>query len=190
MLQELIMKNRSYRRFFQEKPVPSDVLRKLIEQASFTPSGANRQPLKYIITENSKTNEEVYKTLKWAAYLPDWDGPQEGEQPSAYILVLGDTTIASEYYADPGIVMQTILLGAVEEGFGGCIFASIDRDMLREVLAIPEELKILYVLALGKPKEAVVLEEMKNGDVKYWRDSSGTHHVPKRGVDELIAGIR
>ncbi len=190
MLHELIQKNRSYRRFFQDKSVPSEVLRKLIEQASFTPSASNRQPLKYILATDSKINGEIYKTLKWAGYLTDWDGPQEGERPSAYIVVLGDTDIVSEYYADPGIAMQTILLGAVEEGFGGCILVSIDRNALRGVLAIPEKFKILYVIALGKPKETIILESIKNGDVKYWRDSIGTHHVPKRGVDELIIDIK
>ena len=186
MLKELILKNRSYRRFYQDDAVPAGVLRKLIDLASITPSGANKQPLKYILTSDSGVNKAVFNTLKWAGYLSDWTGPAEGERPSAYIVVLGDTGIASEYYADPGIAMQTILLGAVEEGYGGCILASVDRDVLRKELNISGRYKILYVIALGKPKETVVLEEIKNGDVKYWRDESGIHHVPKRGVDELI----
>lgn len=186
MLKELILKNRSYRRFYQDEQIPLSVLRKSIDLASLTPSAANKQPLKYLIITDPHVNNSVFTTLTWAGYLSDWDGPEEGERPSAYIVVLGDSDISQEYYADPGIVMQTILLGVVEEGFGGCIIASVNRDQLRNDLNIPERYRILYVIALGKPMETVVLEAVREGDIKYWRDSSGIHHVPKRDVDELI----
>lgn len=47
-------------------------------------------------------------------------------------------------------------------------------------------MKIMYVIALGKPVEKIVLEEIGDGDYKYWRDATGTHHVPKRTLEELI----
>ena len=79
-----------------------------------------------------------------------------------------------------------MLLTAVEEEFGGCIIGSVQRERLRSILEIPEHYKIIQVLALGKPAEEVVIEDMVNGDIKYWRDKEGVHHVPKRGLDELI----
>jgi nitroreductase len=132
-------------------------------------------------------NQKIFPCLAWAAYLKDWGGPAEGERPSAYIIILGDTEIAKDFNLDPGIAAQTIMLGATERGFGGCMIASIRRETLREVLGIPERYQILLVLALGKPKEKVVLEPVgPDGDIRYYRDSEGMHHVPKRSLDEII----
>ncbi len=189
MLKDLVLKNRSYRRFYQNVSIPYSTLKEFIELSRVTPSAANRQPLKYILSRTEERNEIIFNTLSWAGYLHDWPGPSEGEKPSAYIIVLGDTEISRQYYVDPGIAMQTILLGAVEQGFGGCIFAAVDRDTLRSALSVQERYEILYVVALGKPKETVLLEEIKDGDVKYWRNGKGIHHVPKRSVNELILEI-
>jgi nitroreductase len=122
--------------------------------------------------------------------LKDWNGPVEGERPSAYIIILCDTDISSSAGVDHGIAAQSILLGATEMGLGGCIIGSIKRDRLREALDIPARYEILLVLAPGKPKEKVVLETAgDNGDIKYWRDSEGIHHVPKRHLDDIILDI-
>ena len=66
------------------------------------------------------------------------------------------------------------------------MIGSIKRNELREELNIPLQYEILLILALGKPVEKVVVDEISNGDVKYWRDSDKTHHVPKRNLNELI----
>jgi nitroreductase len=127
--------------------------------------------------------------LAWARYLKDWSGPREGEKPAGYIVVLGDTEIAKSFGCDHGIAAQTILLGVVEKGLGGCMVASLDKDGLRQALKIPDRFEILLVLALGKPREKVVIETLKpDGDVKYWRDGDGVHHVPKRRLDDIILG--
>ncbi len=186
MLKELVLKSRSYRRFFQDAALSRKTLEDLISLARVTPSAANKQPLKFILSYSREKNERIFKTLTWAGYLPDWPGPEEGEKPAAYVVVLGDTSISSQYYVDPGIVMQTMLLGAVEQGYGGCIFASINRAALAEDLSIPHRYEILYVVALGKPKEIVHIEDIHDNDVTYWRDSEGVHHVPKRKTGELI----
>ena len=186
MLRDLLLKNRSYRRFYQEAEISMETLKDLIALSRITPSAANKQPLKYILSVEKEKNAEIFSTLAWAGYLPQWKGPEEGERPSAYIIVLGDTDIAKQYSIDPGITIQSILLGAVEKDYGGCIFASIDKKSLRAVLSLPERFEILYVIALGKPKETVVLDTIKDNDIKYWREENGTHHVPKRSMEELI----
>jgi hypothetical protein len=129
----------------------------------------------------------VFPLLGWAGYLKDWPGPAEGERPSAYIIVLGDKEIRRSFGCDHGIAAQSILLGATEKGLGGCIIGSVQKEGLREALEIPSRYEILLVIALGKPKETVVLEEIDpGGDIKYYRDEHGVHHVPKRSLDELI----
>lgn len=187
MIETLIIKNRSCRRFFQDEQVPMDTLRKLVNLARLSASAANLQPLKYILSSDPHKNEMIFSCLAWAGYLQEWPGPPEGERPSAYIIAVGDTAIAKTFATDLGIAAQSILLGAREHNLAGCMIGSIKRELLREMLHIPERFEILLVIALGKPKETVVLEEMGPGDsIKYWRDEYGTHHVPKRPLDEII----
>ncbi len=189
MLHELTVRTRSYRRFHQGVPVHMETLRNLVELARLTASGANLQPLKYVLSCDPGTNNRIFPLLRWAAYLKDWTGPAEGEQPAAYIVILGDKTLRKEFGVDPGIAAQTIMLGATEQGLGGCIIASVDRTALRDVLSIPDLYEILLVLALGKPSETVVLEAVgPDGDIRYYRDAEGVHHVPKRLLATLILG--
>ena len=187
MFIELIKKNRSYRRFFQDEPVSTETLKELLECARLSPSGSNVQPLKYILSNTAEKNAVIFDHLAWAGYLTDWDGPEEGERPAGYIIILGDKEIRDSFGVDHGIAAQSILLGAVDKGLGGCIFGSIQRKKLREALNIPSRFDILLIIALGKPKETVVLEDAgENGDIKYYRDEKQVHHVPKRTLDELI----
>ena len=190
MLKELIKKNRTYRRFYQDVEIDRSVLKELIDLARLSSSGANLQPLKYIVSNEPVKNETIFKHLKWAGYLKDWDGPEEGERPSAYIVMLADTNISKNVLWDHGIACQSILLGACEKGLGGCMFGAVDRPKLREDLNIPDEYEILLVIALGKPKEEVVLEELsENGDIKYYRDENKVHYVPKRKLEDIILDI-
>lgn len=187
MFRDLVLKNRSYRRFYQDSAVSQDALRGLADLARITGSAGNKQPLKYYLSSDPSTNAKIFSTLAWAGYLKDWPGPSEGERPSAYIVMLGDTEIANSYNFDNGIAAQTILLGAVEQGLGGCMILSVQKEKLRELLKIPARFEILLVIALGKPKETVVLEDLgAEGDVKYWRDKDQVHHVPKRLLKDVI----
>ncbi|MFZ0280977.1 MAG: nitroreductase family protein [Bacteroidales bacterium] len=185
-LKNLVYKTRSYRRFDESHRIPYSTLENLVNLARFSASGANRQPLKYLLYNSGEDCERVFPSVIWAAYLKDWDGPVSGERPSGYIIILGDKAISEAFGFDPGISAQTIMLGATEAGLGGCMIASIRRDILRNELKIPEIFDILLILALGKPVENVIIEEIKDGDVRYWRDSQANHHVPKRSLEELI----
>ena len=187
IISELVQKSRSYRRFDESKKVAPDQLRALAGLGKYIPSGANRQPLKYILSCSREINERIFECLAWAAYLKNWKGPQPGERPSAYIVILGDTSISDDFGCDHGIAAQTVMLGAVEMGLGGCILGAIDRGRLRQNLEIPDRYKVLLVLALGTPVEAVVVEDIGvDGSIRYWRDEAHVHHVPKRDMQELI----
>jgi nitroreductase len=186
MIRDLILKNRSYRRFYEKEKISRDTLIELVDLARLSPSARNAQSLKYFLSNTPETNDIIFPQLSWAGYLADWAGPEKGERPSAYIVMMNDTTLSSNYFSDDGIASQSILLGAVEKELGGCIVASINRRNLQEALNIPEQFHIIHIIALGKPKEVVVLEEMLNNDCKYWRDREQRHHVPKRKLNDLI----
>ena len=190
MIEDIVRADRSYRRFHEDRPIDQAVLRGLVDLGRLSPCAANLQPLKYIISGDPRTNTCIFPTTAWAGYLKDWPGPAEGERPSAYIIILGDTEISKGFGCDHGIAAQSILLGAAEKGIGGCMIGSIQRDELRGALNIPERYDILLVLALGYPNETVVLEDVgPDGDIKYYRDARGVHHVPKRALDEVIVSI-
>ncbi len=187
MLKDLVAKNRTYRRFYQDVEIKESDLEDLVDLARLTASGANLQNLKYILSFTPEKNEGIFEELKWAAYFKDWQGPDEGERPSAYIVMVVDKEIGSNYFWNHGLAAQSILLGATEKGYGGCMFASYDKKNLMEKLSIPERYDILMVIALGKPKEVVVIDDInEDGDVKYWRDEDRVHHVPKRRLEDLI----
>jgi nitroreductase len=189
MIADLVRTNRSYRRFYQEVFIEHDTLKELVGLTRHCASAANFQPLKYILSCAPEKNALVFKHIAWAGYLKDWEGPPEGERPSAYVIVLGDTTITKSFGCDHGIASQTILLGAIEKGLGGCMIGSVKRKELSQALSIPGHLEILLVIALGKPKERVVIETVgPDGNIKYWRDSEDVHHVPKRSLDEIVVG--
>ena len=185
-LHDLIKKTRSYRRFDESYRIDYRTLEDLVELARLSASGANRQPLKFVLFNSPGDCERLFPSLVWAAYLKEWDGPEPGERPSGYIIILGDKSISEGFGVDHGIAAQSMMLGANEAGLGGCMFASIRREQLRNEFSIPEKYEILLVLALGKPVENVIIDEIKDGDVKYWRDKNGNHHVPKRPLSELI----
>lgn len=186
MIKDLIMRNRSFRRFNQKHVVRLETLKGFIEVARLTPSAKNLQPIKYAITNNRNLNKQVFHTLSWAGFLEDWHGPGEGERPSAYVVMLCDTNIADNAEVDSGIAAQTIMLAAAEAGYGGCIMRSVERQKLAEILQLPRHLYIIQVIALGQPREKVALEGAKEGDIRYWRDEDDMHHVPKRPLEDIL----
>jgi nitroreductase len=184
---EIVKKNRSYRVYYEEKSIPSNTLMELVDNARLIPSALNLQPLKYYIADYDKRNV-VFPHLKWAGYLADWDGPTDGERPAAYIIILSDKNISANVKWDHAIAAQTILLGAVSKDLGGCIIGTIiDKEGLAQSLNISDNFTIELIIALGFPKENIILKEINPGDdIKYYRDSEGNHYVPKRKLSDII----
>jgi len=183
---DLVKKTRTFRRFVQEATISVSTLEALIDLARLAGSARNAQPLKYMPVADPALNAKIFPFLGWAGYLADWPGPAEGERPAAYIICLLDTRICEEADCDLGIATQNMLLGATDRGLGGCRIGAFSPG-LRQELALPDHLRILLVVALGKPLENVVIDEAgEDGDIRYWRDEERTHHVPKRSLAEII----
>lgn len=185
-LKDLVLKTRTCRRFDESHQVSLETLTSLVDLARLSASGGNRQPLKFLIFNTPEQCDKIFPFLSWAGYLTDWPGPDKGERPSSYIVILGDRSVNDNFGVDHGIAAHSILLGATNEGLGGCIIASIKRDELSSDLKIPDHFDVLLILAIGKPVESIIIDDLKNDDVKYWRDEQGVHHVPKRSLKDLI----
>lgn len=188
MIYGKIVNRRTIRRY-QKREVPEEILVKCVDAARLSPSAANRQPLKYVIVNDEESLNDVFSTLHWAGYLPLFS-PSEEEMPRAYIIILLDKNISKEADYDAGIVAMCISMVAYDEGLGSCILGAVDRNRLREILRVPENLEILLVISLGYPAESPVVERMKGDDVKYWLDEKGVLHVPKRDLKEIVTWNR
>lgn len=180
---EKIRKRRTIRKYLQ-KAVPEEALLKCVDAARVSPSGGNLQPLRYVIVNDPKLLKQVFSTLSWAVYLPDYC-PTEEEMPRAYIVILLDKNGRTPIH-DASIAAMSISVVAYDEGLGSCILGSVDREKLREILKVPEGLAVALVVALGYPAENPVVEPVKDGDINYWLDENGVLHVPKRDLKDII----
>lgn len=182
----MIMKRRTIRRFKQET-IDKELLLKLVNAARFAPSGGNMQPLKYTIVDQPMQVETVFSLVKWAVYIAPEGAPKEGERPVAYLCVLVDTQIKNGgYELEAGAAIQNILLAACEEGIGSCWMGAIDRQAIKEQLGIGERYLLNSVIALGYEAERPICEEISEGSIKYYKDSEGVLHVPKRALEDII----
>ena len=186
---DLVLQNRSTRRFDESHPIDAGTLRDFVDLARLTPSAANLQPLRYVLSHTPERNALIFQHLRWAGYLQDWSGPAPGQRPGAYILLFADSRISPNVDCDHGIAAQTILLAAAERGLAGCMLGSIDREALVQHLGLEPHYRLLLAVALGKSAETIVLEDTSNGNIRYYRDSDGVHHVPKRPLDKVILDI-
>jgi nitroreductase len=182
---EKILSRRTIRQF-EPRPIANTILENLVDAGRLAPSGANLQPLEFIIIDDAEITRQVFPCLKWAAYIAPEGNPKPGNEPMAYVIVLVNKEIRPQSYEwDVGAAMENMILTAWEEGIGSCWLLSIDRDSLRQILSVPENYRIDSVLALGYPAEDSVVEEMTDS-IKYWKDEQGRFHVPKRALKDVI----
>lgn len=187
MIKKLALLNRSYRKYINNVKINLETLTDLIEAARIAPSSKNQQPLKYILLTKENDTNFVFKHLRWAWYLKDWDGPAENERPPAYIIMCCDTDLNDQALIDAGISAQTILLSAVEKGLGGCIIRTVNRYAIAKYFNLPSNLDIIQVLAIGVPDQKVELTTPdENGSIEYYEDKDGIHYVPKRKLEDII----
>ncbi len=184
MIYESIIKRRTIRKF-AHRPVPKEVLIKCVDAARLSPSGMNRQPLKYVIVNDPQLLLSVFSTLTWARNIPGYKHAPS-EVPKAFIVILLDTEIRKQAGSDPGIAAMSISMVAFEAGLGSCMLGSVDRPRLKEILMVPDHLQVLLVVALGYPKEKSKAVKLEDGDTKYWFDKKGVLNVPKRKFEDIV----
>lgn len=185
---EAVQKRRSIRKFEQKKIAREDLL-KLVDCARLAAYGANIQPLKFAIIDSKEQLDAIFPYTKWAGYLQD-GAPKENERPAAYIAILGDKLLkaSNTFEVEAGSAAANIMLEAVEMNLGSCWLGAIDRDNIKKTLKLPENMSVVYLIALGYPAQKSQICEYK-GDVKYFEDENKVINVPKRSLDEIIINI-
>ena len=185
-LEEVIYKRRTIRRFKQD-PIELETLRKLIDYARVAPMARNVQALEFIIILNANMREKLFPLVNWAASLPkEQRTPENGREPTAYIIVLINKEIKQSYVDfDVGAAVENILLGAVSFGIGTCWMGSINARKIQKLLEIPENYVIKQVISLGYPDEESRIEPFSDS-FSYWKDTEGNMHVPKRSLKDII----
>ena len=191
MLHDVIRVCRSYRRFDESIRIDRATLATWVDAARLVASSGNAQPLRYVLVTDEEACAHVFACCAWAKALPNWEGPDKGERPSAYIVVLRDEerALGDTFTAwDEGIAAQTIMLQAAEAGLGGCIVGSFKKRSLAEALGVDgERYRPDLVLALGAPVEDVrIVEVPADNSTAYWRDGEGVHYVPKRALEDVL----
>lgn len=187
---ELVTKNRSYRGYDERYQVTREQLEELVEYARLTPSSVNAQPLKYLLACEPEVVSKIQPITKWARALPELELPHKGKCPTAFIVICQDLTISdsmARYQKDIGIVAQTMLLGAVDMGLGGCMIGNFSAAELKAAIGLPDTMAPMLVVAIGKPDEQIVLTPPgADGSVQYYRDEQDVHYVPKRELEDII----
>lgn len=187
-IREINQKSRSHRQFDGSVILSRETLLDLVETARFCSSGGNLQPLRYVLCDTEEKREKIFPLTNWARLLKDFPGPGKRERPGGYLVICTDKTMGEpqSFSTDVGIAAQTIMFAAVEKGLGGCMIASFNRQKFSELFSLPDTLAPVLVLALGKPADTVLLEDLEVGkNTDYYRDAQG-HHVPKRRLEDIV----
>ncbi len=182
---QTIQQRRTIRRFGQQ-PLTAEQLRRYVDAARLAPSGANLQPLKYVIIQTKEIVDQLFGLVHWAAYLAPEGTPGLGERPTAYIAQIVDLKIKQAgYELDAGAAMENLLLAAEDDGVGCCWMGSVDYVRVSELLGLKETEKLIGIVSMGRKAERPV-EDLWQGSVKYYKDENGVLHVPKRPLEEII----
>jgi len=186
-LKEMLIADRSVRRFVAVSEIEPDILTRLVELTRYCASGRNLQPLRYRIVTDETEKKNLFPALKWAGYYKNWDGPSEKERPGAYLVQCLATGLAPDCLCDDGLQLQAITLGATALGLSCCIIKAFNKSMVRKALQLPERFEPRYVVALGYASETVRIVDMQSDDdYKYYRNADDEHCVPKQPLDKLI----
>jgi len=181
MIRDLILKNRSFRRWRQEEAIETQTLVEFVDLARLCMSAANRMALKYVISNDPEKNALIFPFTKID------NDPVEGERAAAYIVILEDQRIMMAMPCDFGITAQTIMLAATEKGLGGVMIGALDKVGLKKALELPRHLEILLVIALGTTIEEQHIEPMpEDGNTQQWWETKDIRHVPKRALEDIL----
>lgn len=185
-LMELLEGRRTYRRFLQ-KEISEEIIGEILRAARLSSSAANKQPLSYVVIRSGDMVNKVFACTKWAGYLKPEDGqPGEDEKPVLFIAVVENLDINPDCDTDAGLAIANMTLAAWNRGVGSCIIGACNKPRLSEMFGLTEAQKLHTVVAFGYPSHKSRVEDVKDGDIKYYLDENRDYVVPKRQLEDVV----
>ena len=129
-------------REFQDKPVPPDAARRIVEAAHLTGSASNRQPWHFIAVDDREMIRRLAALAK--------SGPYIAQAPLAVVVAIEKTQFAE---SDAGRAVQSMVLTAWSEGIGSNWAGFYGLDDVKPLLGIPPELEVLAIIPFGYPAQ-------------------------------------
>lgn len=159
-----LIKNRRHNGRVKADPIPAEHLKKILEAASWAPSGNNSQPWEFVVVRGSETKTKIREIMEG----PQRPGsPPHGApvDPPVIIVVLGDTRVKESFpesvnrqevfYSSLAAAIQNMHLAAAALGLAtswGTVREAA-MDPLRKLLDLPDGLEIVALVRAGYPQE-------------------------------------
>ena len=185
-LNNLYKQCRTFRKFTQ-KEIPDADIDAILQNLRYVHSGNNRQTLSYIAVQGKALRDAIAKEIHFAAILPrSLADPKEDEQPTAYLIIVGQKEHTRVIDIDTGIAAEYVVESAFEKGIGSCMMLNYNVTKVNELLELPEEQSALMVIALGYPSHTSEAVEMpEDGSTAYTCDEQYHYRVPKKTVAQI-----
>lgn len=186
-IMELLKTRRTYRRF-EQKAISDEILEDMLTAARYASSAANKQPISYVVVRTPEKVKEVFDLTKWAGYFPDDAGrPKPGEEPVLFIGIVENLDISKNYAdTDAGLAISNLTLAAWSHGVGSCMIGACNKPKLSEMFGLTEEQQLHTVVAFGYPSHKSYIEDVKDGEIKYYLDENQDYVVPKRKLEDMV----
>ena len=179
---EAVQERKSIRKY-QDKPVPREVLEKILEAARLAPSARNSEPWHFIAVTDAEKRQALSKGT-WAKFLT---------QAPLVIVACGDKKASPDWYAiDVALAVENIVLTAVSEGLGTCCVGSFNEKDVKALLKIPENFEVLVMLAVGYTGEKLDLSSKLLNLVrtrKYLSEIASEETYGKRLIPQKITEL-
>ena len=168
MVKELVLNNRSCRGYDQKYHFTRKEMEEYIDCARLCPSSGNVQPLKYYIAYEETYVTEIQKLTHWAGSLPKEELPHKGKEPTGFVVICQDMSVNSNlnrFQKDVGIVAQTMLLLATEQGLGGCMIGDFQDEKLKNTIINTQDFRIkgsiMSLFVCSKKRLPLILKYIK-----------------------------
>ena len=148
-LKDVILQRKSIRGY-EDKQVPEDKLNAVLEAARMAPSGANRQPWKFVVVRDTERRKHLSAASGGQGHVA------EAPIVIAAVGTMPENMMACDvpgYPVDLSIAVDHMTLAAVDEGLGTCWIGAFNQDKARDTLGVPKNCKIVALLTLGFPRD-------------------------------------
>jgi nitroreductase len=151
-------------RQYRDEPVPAEKLAAVLETARIAPSGGNRQNWKFIVVTEKATRERLIEAANSQAFVG---------QAGAVIVCCAPDPSLKWHMVDVAIAIDHMTLAAHALGLGTCWIGAFNEAKVKEILGIPEGVKVVQLLPVGIPATTGVPKPRKTLDeIVVWENWS------------------